>query len=374
MISKSVHSSNFNFFPVRKTMTNNQNFSENMAPKPQPRKPTPEKAGEGNTKPAFTTLPTTRADGTSVPKPRPANPAPAGEAQTTNKTTNSSPTGKESKTSNDSLNSMKSITGWNAENKSWAELKEQEEKEKLDDMLNTTEEKEDEVVEVLEVKKKKNKGKKRPTKDKDGKPEEKQSMSWADAAKFRICTITAKNQEEDLMHEDFLHIQKAILGLVVKLEPEEMESLRIHKSGVRDGGIQLALESEKGISWFRDTIPKLSPRDEKLLGYNFYGPGEKPYHTFKAYTTEVETSSDPENVVKLLKGYNPFLRKGRLSVAILGRTKSGSVALRIRVAEALVGPLAEADFLVCYGMGTLHLSPLHGSVAENKATEEMETS
>ena len=62
-----------------------------------------------------------------------------------------------------------------------------------------------------------------------------------------------------------------------------------------------------------------------------------------------------------------------VSVAFLGLTRAGLAALRIRLGEGLVEPLAAANFTVCYGMGTMTLIPFYGGAATYK-TEAKETS
>ena len=66
---------------------------------------------------------------------------------------------------------------------------------------------------------------------------------------------------------------------------------------------------------------------------------------------------------------NKNLRKGFLAVTVANVTKT-SVALRIKVSEELVAPLAATQNLVYYGMGTMSLIPLFGDAGGEE--EDME--
>ena len=172
------------------------------------------------------------------------------------------------------------------------------------------------------------------------------------------------------MHEDFTHIQSQVLRKILALPIGESDELMMPKSGIRNGGIQLALETLQGVAWYKEMVPTLQPREEGGPGYRFYGPGQRPFHVYKAFSAETSVSKNKEDVRGILLRCNKILRQGFLSVNIMNVTKT-SVALRIKVGEDLVAPLSEVGNTVYYGMGTLNLIPLSGE-AGRSAEDAME--
>ena len=115
-------------------------------------------------------------------------------------------------------------------------------------------------------------------------------------------------------------------------------------------------------------MPLLNPLEKGGAKYKFYGPGERPFRCYRAFSSETLVSREPEAVKILLKKFNPILRNSFLAVTIVDATED-RVQFRIKVGEDLVTPLAEKKNTVFYGMGTLVLTPLFG---ETGPEEDME--
>ena len=174
---------------------------------------------------------------------------------------------------------------------------------------------------------------------------------------------------KNLVHEDFLHIQEKLNWKIAELE--DMEISCVLKSGLRDGAIQLAIKHEKGVEWYKEVIPTIPPKNENDTKYQFYGPGEKPFTTFKTAITDLKAAENTELVKKLILGQNKFLRDGYVSVANAGVANSLGY-LRIRVGSELLAPLAERDHTIFFSMGTLRLTPVFGGIAPEEEKEVME--
>ena len=156
---------------------------------------------------------------------------------------------------------------------------------------------------------------------------------------------------------------------ILALPIGDADDFVIPKSGMRNGGIQLALETPQGVEWYRRIVPDFEPLEQGGPKYRFFGPGQRPFYVYKAYSAECAVSKNKEDVKNLLLRCNKSLRKGFLAVTIANVTKT-SVALRIKVSEELVAPLAATQNLVYYGMGTMSLIPLFGETGREE--EDME--
>ena len=261
-----------------------------------------------------------------------------------------------------SFNDMIDTIGWCNKEEDWAT---QVEKEKAVEEASLLDESDEEPE-----KPEKGKGKKKRTKREGGPQDKRAKFSWSDVAKNYICLITSENLDLELVHEDFTHIQSQVLRKILALPVGESDDLMMPKSGIRNGGIQLALETLKGVEWYKETVPQLQPRVVGGPMYRFFGPGQRPFYVYKAYSAEVEVSKNKEDVKNLLIRCNKILRKGFLSVNVMNVTKT-SVALRIKVGEDLVAPLSGVGNTVYYGMGTLNLIPLFGEAGQG-AEDAME--
>ena len=115
-------------------------------------------------------------------------------------------------------------------------------------------------------------------------------------------------------------------------------------------------------------MPLLIPLDKGGAKYRFYGPGERPFRCYRAFSSETLVSKDQESAKKLLKKFNPILRNGFLAVTIVSLVLD-LVQLRIKVGEDLVAPLAEKKNTLFYGMETMVLTPLFGDAGPEEDME-----
>ena len=360
---------------TRKCKMKENNFSEKMA---SANKPT--NAGmEPRAIPDFIALTGKRADGTSVPsKQRMINSLHGKLDESPNQTITTTPKRRASEMDTSqtcsSFGEMNSTLGWKEDEKCWAD---QVEESLLDNTGSDQENDKEEPAKGEPSKgkpkknrKRKGKGASNPNASAQGK-KHRTGPSWAEVAKHHICLITSDDLTKDLTHEDFLHIQNEICIKMLNLPDDLVDKCQIRKSGTRTGGIQLALEHAEGVSWYRETVPHLKPLDSASGSkYRFYGPGERPFKCFKAYSSVTTISKEKEAVKILLKKMNPVLRNGFLSVTIVSATDN-LVQFRIKVGEDLVAPLAKQNNTVFFGMGTMVLTPLFGE-AGHDAEEEME--
>ena len=342
-------------------------LSEKMA---TPLKPT--KAGKGTRAlPDFTALTGNRPDGTLVPtKLRPTPQGIVGESPNNQNIKSTQKRGAEemdtSHSTVSSLNDMNDTIGWSEKDEDWAtqmeKVKEKEEASILDEVDSDENSKEKEL---------RNKGKGKNKTRRTGEPQDKRiKISWSDAARNHICLITSEKLDLDLVHEDFTHIQSQVLRRILALPIGESDELMMPKSGMRNGGIQLALETLKGVAWYREIVPQLEPRETGGPRYRFFGPGQRPFYVYKAYSAEVDVSKNKDDVKNILIRCNKTFRTGFLAVSVMNVTKT-SVALRIKVSEDRVAPLTAAANIVYYGMGTLTLIPLFGDAGRD-AEDAME--
>ena len=299
--------------------------------------------------PDFTALTGKRPDGTLVPTK--IRSTPSGTSNDMNDTILSNSTVS-------SFHDMNDTIGWCSKEDDWAT---QVEKEKAEEVSILDEADSDDNKEQEKEGNKKNKKKR----GKSGEQTDKRiKISWSDAAKNFICLITSESLDLDLVHEDFTHIQSQVLRKILALPIGESDDLMMPKSGMRNGGIQLALETLKGVDWYREIVPQLEPREEGGPAYRFFGPGQRPFFIYKAYSAESIVSKNKDDVKSILIRCNKILRQGFLSVSVVNVTKT-SVALRIKVSEELVSPLSKAGNIVYYGMGTLTLIPLFGEAGRS---------
>ena len=232
-------------------------LSEKMA---APIKPT--STGKGTRAlPDYIALTGTRPDGTLVPKLRPVPLGKMDESPNYNAIKSTPKRGAEemdtSQSTASSFNDMNDTIGWDSKEADWATQVEKEKEKEENRILDEVDSDENEMP------KKKGKGKNRERKEKTGEPLEKRvKISWSDAAKCYICLITSENLEVDLVHEDFTHIQSQVLRKILALPVGESDDLMTPKSGMRNGGIQLALETLKGVNWYKEIVPQLEPRVE----------------------------------------------------------------------------------------------------------------
>ena len=344
-------------------------LSEKMAP---PNKPITT-GKDPRSLPDLTVLTGNRPDGTVVPT-RPRHSTRPLDESLNQTITNTPEKDQLHDSSATSFELMKSTVGWDGDRESWAEQvarAEMGDSSLLDSDTEGEREGEPEKKKDIEIEKEKaqNRLKKRPAKKSGEEPSQKKKndgMSWADAAKYRICLITSTDLNHELVQEDYAHIQEKLVPLW--LQSEDMDEIRIVKGGMRSGGIQLALENDVAVSWYQGAIPSIEPRLENGPSYRFYGPGKKPYFTYRATTTEVKYSTDPGTVKKLIRGFNKNLRGGFMAVSVAQSSKS-RVVLRIRVSEDLVAKLEEMDNTISYCLGTMVLHKLFG---DNDKAEPME--
>ena len=337
------------------------NFSEKMA---QPIKPT--KTGrETRTIPDFIALTGNRSDGTSVPSKQRTISSRYGKLdESPNQTITNTNTPKRKASQMDtsdcsSLGNMNSTVGWSEEKQNWAE---EVEASMLDEADSDQEgEPKGEPSKNKKEKSRKRKGKGNPATGKKTRT----GPTWAEVAKHHICLITSDNLGKDLDHKDFLDIQSQMCTHLMDLPNELIGKCQVRKSGMRNGGIQLALEHAEGVNWYRKIIPNLETLDQGTK-LRFFGPGERPFRCYKAYSSETRVSKDKEAVKTVLQKLNPILSTGFLAVTIVSATDD-LVQLRIKVGQDLVAPLAKADNTVFYGMGTMTLTPLFG---EGRGAEE----
>ena len=194
-------------------------------------------------------------------------------------------------------------------------------------------------------------------------------VTWTEVAKFNLCLITSTDLDKVLIHDDFLHIQEEVFRLLEETPDTDWELVRIAKGGLREGFLQIALESGSGVAWFAANTSAMKPRIEGEPGYQFFGPGKRPFNTFKAIVSHLTKEVEPEQFARRIKAYNRFMRDGYLSASKISSNKSLTV-FQLRIGNELMDALAKENFRVCYGLSTITLQPLVGlTVAEE---EEMD--
>ena len=342
------------------------NFSEKMTP---PVKPTTS-GRESRALPEFTALTGNRSDGTSVPSKQRTIPSLFGKLdESPNQTITNTNTPKRKASEMDtshsfsSLGDMSSTTGWNEDKKTWAEEVD------IASMLDDSDQPDQGDKPTKNQKKKMRKRQREGKSNIADSKKSRQGPSWAEVAKLHTCLITSEDLNRDLDHKDFLNIQSQITLAFVDMPDDLADKCQIRKSGMRNGGIQLALEHAEGVNWYRKSVPLMKPVGEGPK-YRFYGPGEKPFRCYKAFISETLVSKDKETVQIVLRKLNPILRKGFLAVTIVSASDD-RIQIRIKVGEDLVEPLAKENNVVFYGMGTMTLTPLFGEQGRD-VEEEME--
>ena len=299
------------------------NFSEKMA---TPNKPTMT-GKDPRALPDLTVLTGNRPDGTIVPT-RPRHSTKVLDESLNQTISNTPEKDQLQNSSTTSIELMKSTVGWDGDRESWAEQvarAEMGDSSLLDSDTEGEREGEPEKKKDIEIEKEKaqNRLKKRPAKKSGEEPSQKKKndgMSWADAAKYRICLITSCDLNVELVHEDYAHIQEKLVPVWLE-DPASMRLSTVMKGGMRNGGIQLALETEEGVNWYRGIVPSIEPRTAGGPGYRFFGPGQKPYYNYRATTVEVKYSVHPDKVKKLILGFNPTLEGGFLAVSVIHSSK-----------------------------------------------------
>ena len=271
--------------------------------------------------------------------------------------------------SGDSFKMMNPTLGFDPSKSTWAEEMERGEDASLLDSSA-------EEAESPSQSKGKGKGKKgkRGGGEKGKEPAKKKAktgLTWADVAKHHICLITSADLDKLLDHEDYLHIQEEVMRVLEETLVEDWTPFRAAKSGVREGVLQLAIETGEGIDWYEANVPSFLPKKEGEPGFRFYRPGKRPFQAYKVVVSKPETADNLPRFVDRLKRFNSFLRGGYLSASKISTTKTLAV-IRLRVGEELMEALAKEDFRVCYGIGSITLQPLGSGVAAEESPEDME--
>ena len=272
-------------------------LSEKMA---TPNKPT-NKGKDARALPEYTALTGNRPDGTLVPTKKRSTPSGGSknapyriveETDTTSCNVSSYNDMNDTILTNSisSFNDMNDTIGWCSKEEDWATQVEKEKAAEESSLLDETDEEQE------KPQKGNGKNRKRRTKREVGPQDKRTKFSWSDAAKNYICLITSENLDLELVHEDFTHIQSQVLRKILALPVGESDDLMMPKSGIRNGGIQLALETPKGVEWYREMVPQLQPREVGGPRYRFFGPGQRPFYVYKAYSAEVEVSKNKDDV------------------------------------------------------------------------------
>ena len=151
--------------------------------------------------------------------------------------------------SGDSLKSMNATSGFDPTTSSWAEEVNKASQEDTS-LLDTSAEEAEVSPKAKQKKGKKGKrGGEEKSSQEPARKKAKPGLTWADVAKNHICLITSANLDEMLDHEDYLHIQREILKVLIDVPRADFVKLQVVKSGVREGIIQIALEKGEGANW-----------------------------------------------------------------------------------------------------------------------------
>ena len=373
-------------FPKIKFMTKAQtkilNISDIMENnRPAPVKP-PKSGNASRASPELTVLTGNQSSG--FPKPREPLPSFQDGRSKPESSGNNAKGNPLTPDSGDSYKNMNATLGFDTSSNNWVDLMDKEAKEKsqVEDAGALDASALDSSIEEVPTspenpenpKGKKSKRGRGGEKKKGKEPPKKKSrpgLTWADVAKHYICLITSANLDKMLAHDDYQHIEREVLKRLKTIPIEDYAKLRVLKSGVREGVIQIALEYGQGVGWYADNIPSFPPKKDGEPGYRFFKPGERPFRTFKAVVSEPEAADDLDGFVQILKGFNPFLREGYLSASKISTTKVLAI-IRLRVGEELMDALAKEDFRVCYGLGTITLQPLAAGMMAEEPAEDME--
>jgi hypothetical protein len=272
---------------------------------------------------------------------------------------------------NDSSN-ISDTHGFDKDNNSWVGIMDREEEEKHNDTASQAKaggskgEKEkskkkgkEELSEKARERLRKRKVQKRENASEKKKRTRESGVTWADVANDGrlVCHITSEDLEIEMDQDHFNHVQTQWMDLVEQVEDfDVMEKLSTSKAGISDGIINIAFNHKEGVRWFQSKIKEFKPLKEGQPRYEFYENGRKPYYTFTAITTDLTSAESSSRMIRIMKGFNPSLRKGRMAISKV-ETKEKIAVLKVRVGEELLKPLAEMNYQVMFGLGTIELRP-----------------
>ena len=179
-----------------------------------------------------------------------------------------------------------------------------------------------------------------------------------------VCLVREKGGRA-LTGDDMVDFQSWLM--TTSMDLDKINELRVRQGGYRDGGIWIALESELGVDLLKANIHSLPPIQEGDIGFVAYGPGEAPFETFWAETTDkylLSASRKPDFFSRYIKGANRELYEGGVTGEVrilesrpLAKPRKGpGFLLKLQVDKELLPNLKKLDYKLIYGIGTIHLS------------------
>ena len=181
--------------------------------------------------------------------------------------------------------------------------------------------------------------------------------------------IVSKDFNVKLDDHDVAHVNWTVNRSVLKecrdeegnIDTEFMERLN-GTTGQKDGCIRVKMDTEDGIDWYRQIVPKIPPRSKGGPGYFFLAPGERRFADYQVFLECMDLTREGgmRDLEDLLRGYNPVVRKLSYYSCRFIRLDAPSckvvVGLRLLACEAHI--LAAVDNTLSTGIEKARFRPI----------------